>query len=512
MPVSLVRSRAMISRAIGRHAWEETADGALLQEDGVILALGTYADLKARHPGVPVIGTGDEILVPGFVNGHHHIGLTPVQLGSPDMPLELWFITRMVIRNLDLYLDTLYSAFEMIASGITTVQHIHGWMPGTFNEVEARSEQVIRAYEDIGMRVSYCYAVRDQNRLVYQADQEFIAGLPPALQDPMKRWFERFKMNLDDSMGLFASLRRKHQNKRRVKIQLAPANLHWCSDRALALLSDASKTHGVPMHMHLLETPLQKEYARRRGGGTAVEYIDRFGMLGPHMTLGHGVWLSEKDIDRLADTGTCVCHNCSSNFRLRSGVAALNHFEAKGITTAIGLDEAGINDDRDMLQEMRMVLRAHRVPGMDDEVPTVAQVFRMATDGGARTTGYADTIGTLAPGKAADLVLLDWNRIAYPYLDEETPLLDAVLQRAKSDAVKLVMCDGEIIYRNGHFTRVDRDSALKALHDDLQKALSDDEVERRQLSKALLPHVKNFYRDYFDPQKHAPFYRQSSRV
>ena len=117
--------------------------------------------------------------------------------------------------------------------------------------------------------------------------------------------------------------------------------------------------------MHLVETAYQKEYAQRRGGGTAVEYIDRFGLLGPQMTLGHGVWLNEADIDRLAATGTCVCHNCSSNFRLRSGVAALNVFEAKGINTAIGLDEAGINDDRDMLQEMRMVLRAHRVPGMD---------------------------------------------------------------------------------------------------------------------------------------------------
>ena len=93
----------------------------------------------------------------------------------------------------------------------------------------------------------------------------------------------------------------------------------------LVLLSDASKKHGVPMHMHLLETALQKEYAWRRGGCTAVEYIDRFGMLGPNMTLGHGVWLNESDIDRLAETGTCVCHNCSSNFRLRSGIAALNH-------------------------------------------------------------------------------------------------------------------------------------------------------------------------------------------
>ena len=91
-----------------------------------------------RYPNTAVIGSGNEIMLPGFVNGHHHIGLTPVQLGSPDMPLELWFITRMVTRNLNLYLDTLYSAFEMIASGITTVQHIHGWMPGTLNEVRGQ--------------------------------------------------------------------------------------------------------------------------------------------------------------------------------------------------------------------------------------------------------------------------------------------------------------------------------------------------------------------------------------
>ena len=117
------------------------------------------------------------------------------------------------------------------------------------------------------------------------------------------------------------------------------------------------------MHMHLVETAYQKEYARRRGGGTALDYIDRFGFLGPRLTLGHGVWLNEADLDRIAATGTHICHNCSSNFRLRSGVAPLNAFEQRGIDTAIGLDEAGINDDRDMLQEMRMVLRAHRFQG-----------------------------------------------------------------------------------------------------------------------------------------------------
>jgi cytosine/adenosine deaminase-related metal-dependent hydrolase len=265
--------------------------------------------------------------------------------------------------------------------------------------------------------------------------------------------------------------------------------------------------------MHLVETAYQKEYARRRGGGTAVEYLDRFGMLGPNMTLGHGVWLNEKDIDRLAETGTCICHNCSSNFRLRSGMAPLNRFEAKGINTAIGLDEAGINDDRDMLQELRLVLRAHRIPGMgDDEVPGMGQVLRMATVGGARTTSWRESLGTLEVGKGADLSLIDWDSIAYPYLDELTPTLDALVQRAKASAVRAVMCDGEVIYQEGRFIRVDRDSALKALHDDLSRALSDDEVERRKLSKALLPHAKRFYADYIDPARHEPFYRPSSRV
>jgi 5-methylthioadenosine/S-adenosylhomocysteine deaminase len=334
------------------------------------------------------------------------------------------------------YLDTLYSAFEMVASGVTTVQHLHGWAPGSLDEVRGLSNQVIKAYEDIGMRVSYCYALRDQNRLVYQADEDFVASLPAELRGVMRNWFARFRMSTADHASLFESLHAAYDGTSRVRIQLAPANLHWCSDEALTMLGDLSRRYDVPMHMHLLEIAFQKEYARRRGGGTALDYVQRFGLLGPKLTLGHGVWLNEADIDKVAETGTCTCHNCSSNFRLRSGLAPLNVFEAKGIKVGIGIDEAGINDDRDMLQEMRMVLRAHRTPGMDDEVPTIAQVFYMATQGGAATTAFGPRIGRIAPGMAADLLLVD--------------------------------C-----------------------------ALSNDEVERRRLSHVLLPHVKAFDRDYF---------------
>lgn len=513
MTAAIVRSHTLITGVQDRFAVNQIDNGALLIEDGVITDIGEFDSLRARNLSAEVIGTGTDIVLPGFVNGHHHVGLTPVQLGSPDMPLELWFITRMVTRNMNLYLDTLYSAFEMIESGTTTVQHIHGWLPGPLEEVKAMSEDVIRAYEDIGMRVSYCYAVRDQNRLVYQADADFTASLPRELQDPMKRWFERFQVGLEDSLALFRDLHASHDHKRRVRIQLAPANLHWCSDQALAALSETSRKYQAPLHMHLLETSLQKEYAARRGGCSAVDYIERFDLLSPLLTLGHGVWLNEADMDKLAATGTCVCHNCSSNFRLRSGIAALNHLEARGINTAIGLDEAGVNDDRDMLNEMRLVARVHRTPGLvEADVPTFAQVLRMATEGGAKTTAFDKTIGRLEVGRAADLVMIDWKHVSYPYLDPLTSVLDAVIQRAKTQGVTRVICDGETIYENGRFMRVDRDNALKALHDDLSHALSDDEVERRNLSKALLPHARRFYEDYVDPSRHDPFYRQSSRV
>jgi cytosine/adenosine deaminase-related metal-dependent hydrolase len=512
MSTSLIRGRALVTKVIDKARAEEVADGAVLQEDGVIAEVGTFADLHRRFPNTPVVGDGQQILLPGMVNAHHHVGLTPVQLGSPDMPLELWFVTRMVMRRVNLYLDTLYSAFEMIASGVTAVQHIHGWAPGDLKQVEAQCDEVLRAYDDIGMRVSYCFAVREQNRLVYQDDAAFVASLPEELRGPMRRWYDRLQLTLPDYMALFESLFARHNAKRRARVQLAPANLHWCSDIGLQTIARASEAFDVPMHMHLLETAYQKEYAYRRGGVSALAYIDRFGMLGPRMTLGHGVWLNESDIDRVAATGTCICHNCSSNFRLRSGIAPLNRFAAKGVEVALGIDEAGMNDDRDMLQELRMVLRAHRAPGMDDDVPTCARVFNMATTGGARTTPFGDTLGTIEPGRAADLVLLDWKQIAWPYLDPETSLLDAVVQRGKAQGVRTVLCDGKVIYDQGRFTRVDREAALTELHNELLGALSDDEVERRKLGKALLPHVKAFYRDYIDPARHDPFDRRNSRV
>ena len=288
--------------------------------------------------------------------------------------------------------------------------------------------------------------------------------------------------------------------------QLAPANLHWCSDAALGRLADASERYDVPMHMHLVETAYQKAYAERRGGGTAVEYLDRFGLLNDRMTLGHGVWLNERDIDRLAQTGTCICHNCSSNFRLRSGVAPLNRFAAAGITVGrSGWTRRGSTTTATCCRRCGWCCGPTGCPGWMTTCQRLARCSKWRRWGGARTTGFGDQLGTLAVGTAADLALLDWEQISFPYLDETVPVLDAVVQRAKAGGVRAVMCAGEVIYRDGRFTKVDQAGALKALHDELAHALSDDDLQRRRLSAALLPHVKAFYQGYMDPAGHQPF-------
>jgi cytosine/adenosine deaminase-related metal-dependent hydrolase len=511
MASSLIRGKYIICKVTGRTESQVIADGAVFQRDGAIIEIGPHRDLAAKYQPDEVLGSGEHIVMPGFVNSHHHVGLTPFQLGSPDYPLELWFASRMAARNVDPYLDTLYSAFEMLESGITTVQHLHGLRVGPASRVLVMADQVLKAYQDIGMRVSYAYLLRDQNRIVYEADEEFVKRVPPSLAPELAAYLKAQAIPLEDHLSLFLDLWERWNGQERIRIQLAPANLHWCSDEALKALQDHSLKYRVGMHMHLLETAYQKEYARRRTGTTAVRHLQGLGLLGPHLTLGHGVWLTEDDIDRVVETDTMVCHNASSNLRLRSGVAPLNHMMARGVRVALGLDEAGVNDDRDMLQEMRLVLRLHRVPGMDDIVPSSPQVFQMATENGAQTTGFANAIGTLEPGKAADLVLMRWQQVAHPYLDQDASVVDAVVHRGKTSGVETVLVAGEPVLRNGRFTRVNKAEVLEALAGALRVPLQPEEERRRRLAREVFPFVKRFYDGWLNEATRDPFYRPSSR-
>jgi urease alpha subunit len=135
----------------------------------------------------------------------------------------------------------------------------------------------------------------------------------------------------------------------------------------------------------------------------------------------------------------------------------------------------------------------------------------MATENGARTTGFADSIGVLEPGKAADLVLIRWQDIAYPYLEPDVSVIDAVVHRAKSSAVDTVLVAGEPVLRDGRTTRVNKTEVLKALSESFKVPLSPEEERRRRMAREVFPHVQRFYDGWLDESKRDPFYRPSSR-
>ncbi len=189
----------------------------------------------------------------------------------------------------------------------------------------------------------------------------------------------------------------------------------------------------------------------------------------------------------------------SSNLRLKSGTADLNAFLASGVPVALGIDEAGLNDDRDMLQEMRLALTLHRPAGHDAPHPGAAQILRMATEHGAATTPFTGRIGRLAPGSAADIVLLDWQTVTRPWQDPAIPLVEVLIRRAKTTAVATVLIGGEVVYHEGRFTRIDWDQILNEITRVLGQPATEDELALRRLSQDLIDPVSRFYEGWLEP-------------
>jgi len=159
---------------------------------------------------------------------------------------------------------------------------------------------------------------------------------------------------------------------------------------------------------------------------------------------------------------------------------------------ALGCDEAGLNDDKDMFQEMRLVLKIHRLPGVDNVPPTAHQVLQMATVNGAYASWFGDRIGTLEPGKRADIVLMNLQNIEAPYLDPDVSIVDALVHRGRSIDVDTVIVDGEVVMRERQLTKVDKKSLFNELHAALDRPLTPGELDRRDLGRQVAPHLQRF--------------------
>jgi 5-methylthioadenosine/S-adenosylhomocysteine deaminase len=368
----------------------------------------------------------------------------------------------------------------MIESGITTVMHNHmtARLPADTGLYEGGAS-IIQAYEDSGMRVAFSLFHRDQNHLVYEDDEKFLASLPGSVAQRAREHLNARPISIEDYLSVTAELIEKKQSER-TRVFISPHNVHWCSDEMLRAIKDFAVRHSTGLHIHLQETVYQKMYGTRHWRKTPLAHLNDLGFLGPEVSCAHGVWLTESDMDMLAETGTAICHNPSSSLRLKSGVAPVNRLLEKGVTVAIGIDEAGINDDNDILQEMRLAQKIHRVPGVASASPSSHRILDMTTANGAKVTFFGSEIGTLEPGKRADMVLVGLERITEPYLNPDTNIVDALVYRGKGTDVNTVIVDGEVLLRNKRLTRVNKEEVLVSLKESLSRPPQPHETRRTQ--------------------------------
>jgi 5-methylthioadenosine/S-adenosylhomocysteine deaminase len=510
---SLVHGKYLVARA-GTDAGSSAviADGALFQRDGVIEDVGRYEDLKPRYDSDEEIGGDNFLVIPGLANAHHHgRGVSTFQLGTCDDCLETWILAGWGRRPLDHYLMTLYTALQMVESGTTTIMYNHTQTP--VSGLEDDIAQVLRAFQDAGMRVAFSVYFRNQNRIVYGDDERFLAGLPVDLADSLRQHLSATGMSADDYFALFESTYDKYGTDPSGKVQvlLSPANVQWNSDDFLQRTKEYATRYNTGIHMHLVESFYQKEYGLRTWGKTPLAHLKDLEFLGPEVSFAHAVWLTDVDVDLLAQSGATVCHNASSNLRLKNGIAPVNRMLSRGVNVCMGTDSTAINDDDDMLQEMRLAHKLHRQPGILAPAISSHQVLRMATANAAIPTFFRDQVGALEKGKRADVVLLDLSAMEEPYLDPDTAPVDALLYRGKARDVDTVIIDGEVVLHGGKFAKINKEEVVQEIKARFSRPLEPSVIQTRQMVQRLMPYVQRFYQDW-DTGYGEPHYRYNSRA
>ncbi len=481
------------------------SDGAVaIDSEGTVASVGAYSELAERFPDAPVEGGRECLVMPGMIDAHSHgSGLSYFELGPGYDHLEYWNTIIPTIARPDAYLDTLWCAVKHIRSGCTTIHHMGG---------VARIREALAAYNEAGIRWACSATIKDQNLLTYD-DETFFSNLPSKLRQAAEALYRHDRPDLhrqyfDD----FASLWEDHQSSAS-PIAFGPMGPQWSSSALLLKMRELADEWGARIHMHAVQTPYQNDSIVRAHGRTSVEYLAELGLLGADLTIGHGVWMSEGDIELLADSGTSVTHHPACNLNMRNGILPLKAILEAGVTTAIAIDGKGINDDEDIIAEMRLAEKLHRIADLDpgsSPAVTPAMLVEMTTTAPAKILGLEKVCGRLREGMAADIAVVDLTPDPYVH-PEATPQDRLVMQKSRRD-VRTVIADGRVLMRDGKILTVDEERLKEELVSSLTAPEGPEAEHRAHLLKKLRPHVLEHYESIEPiPDSIRPFYPVNRR-
>ena len=394
-------------------------DAAVAVNGGVILAVGPRKTIEDGYAPKRSICLGESLLMPGLVNAHTHSSMTFLRGLADDQPLKEWLqntifpvekgLTADIVR-----LGSLLGCAEMLRSGTTA-----------FADMYLLENAVAEAVDSCGMKA-----------LV----GEVIFAFPsPAYA------------SCDDALALVRAQAGRWKNHPRVRVAVMPHAVYTTTPEILEACHSLARELDVPLYLHLAETSTETADCLAATGKRPVELCRSLGILDSRTAIAHGVDLTEAELRALAEAGVTVAHNPKSNMKLASGIAPVQAMHSCGITVGLGTDGAASNNSLNLFSEMSACALLHKVAAKDPTHLPAQDVLDMATRGSAAVLGW-EGLGRLEPGCPADMIALD---LSFPNLQPLYTPVSHLVYAATGHEVSFSMVDGEVLYQDGRFTRID---------------------------------------------------------
>lgn len=439
--------------------------GAVAVEGDRIVDVGRGQDLEHKYPDAEFMSAAGRAVLPGLVCAHTHLFQSIFRGIGDGLPLADW-IGRCIFplcRNLgrhETYSASMVSILEMLKTGTTTFVDSH-----YITRDKQCYDAIAQAVSETGIRGTIGRST---------------VNCAPAPED----FWETPAVAEQESIRVIETYHNTCDGRLRVRVE--PMNESSVTLDMMKTLKDVAQSYGVGLNMHIAETPARVADSRNRYGLTSVQLLDSLGILGPNTLLAHCVWVDSRDIALLAVSGTKVVHNPVSNQYLADGVAPVPKMLRAGITVATAPDGPSSNNCLDMFQVMKTTAILHRAFELDATVIDSATALRMGTIEAARAVGMADDIGSLEPGKKADLIIANLNR---PEMVPDLSAFTNLVYCATGACVETVMVNGRFLMRDRSVLTMNEKQVIED-----GNSVARDLVDKADLGELVNPRSVNLVR------------------
>lgn len=481
---SLLIKGAAVFTADERRSFHPKAD--ILIERGKISRIAPDLDAHTIEPLQLLMAEG-LLAIPGLINAHLHSPGNLMRGTLDGLPLEIFMLYEVppLARQRDsarlAYLRTAIGAIEMLKLGVTSVMDDAFFVPLTSSEA---IDGILSAYRDAGMRATVAL---DQPIVVEYSKYPFLAEiLPPAIKAEMDRapreteqgMHEHYRHLIETWHGAAGG---------RLTTAVSCSAPQRATVSYLEYLSELAKTKNLPFICHILETRAQRVFGDEVLGRSLVRYADELGILDEHMQAIHAIWVDDRDIEILAESGCTIAHNPVCNLRLGSGVMPFRKLRNAGVAICLGTDEAIADDSHNLWNAAKTGALIYTLADPDDrQWPTAREMLDVLWRGGARALRRRETLGALQEGAAADIALLDFNADAF------TPLNDLERQFVfceTGSSVRHTIVDGRVVVAEGRLTTINEEE-IKAEIRDLMPSFKEDVAALRVGAAQIEPYYR----------------------